>query len=304
MDGYGAPPRTRTQQWVFGPTGNSGDPDFQQWSKPRGHTMLSILCIGAGAGGGGGAGNTAGSNAGGGGGGASGGIVRLEVPLIYVPQTLWILVGYGGLGGAGGTTTGSNGGNGRQSRVAVYPSITTANILCISSNTSAGGGTGGDRIGGTVAGGTATTVASLSDMPLGHMGISAFSAGQGGQNSGATGISAFTIDTTKPLLAQPGLGGGGRTNADTAGGGYAAIGSTPWLAIAGPTGSVAGSDGSFQQGLGYGGCGGGASNSTVGGAGGGAACVPGAGGGGGGGGVTTGGSGGQGGPGRIILTCW
>ena len=57
-----------------------GPSDFQTWLRPRGKSMVSILCLSSGAGGGGGFSAAASTARGGGGGGGGGTITRLSHP--------------------------------------------------------------------------------------------------------------------------------------------------------------------------------------------------------------------------------
>ena len=110
---------------------------WETWTKPRGKTMMNILCIGGGGGGGGGFTATAGSARGGGGGGGSSGVSRVTIPLWLVPDILFIQVGAGGRGvGSGGGTAGS----GVLSYVAIHPNTTASNIIAVSGAAAAAGG--------------------------------------------------------------------------------------------------------------------------------------------------------------------
>jgi hypothetical protein len=100
------PPQLKSDCQLFLAQSNSvtTNASWQQWIKPKGVTMVHMLCIGAGGGGAGGQSSPA--NKGGGGGGGSGGISSLIIPAIFIPDRLNILVGSGGGGGIGvnGTT--------------------------------------------------------------------------------------------------------------------------------------------------------------------------------------------------------
>lgn len=114
---------------------------FRTWMKPRGFSMALMVCIGGGAGGGGG-GTTL---AGGGGGGGANTVTRVIIPLLFLPDTLYILVGAGGAGG----TAGNAGTNGQRSYVTVYPNSSVFNIVCVAGAPTGGGaGTAGAGAGG------------------------------------------------------------------------------------------------------------------------------------------------------------
>ncbi len=104
MDLFSLPVGSTADQQTFWPTSITGvTTGWQTWYKPRGKTMLQAILIGGGGGGGGGCGNIAGSGKGGGGGGGSSGATRILIPLAYVPDNLYVMVGQGGVGGAGST---------------------------------------------------------------------------------------------------------------------------------------------------------------------------------------------------------
>ena len=80
--GFLPPQFTSDVQMFFANT--NATTQWQQWIKPKGVTMVHILCIGAGGGGGGG--QSASGNKGGGGGGGSGAIGSLIIPAIFLPM--------------------------------------------------------------------------------------------------------------------------------------------------------------------------------------------------------------------------
>lgn len=277
---------------------------WDTWLKPRGKSMMNIICIGGGGGGGGGFTGAAAAARGGGGSGGSSAVTRVTMPLHLVPDRLFVQVGAGGQGvGSGGGTAGS----GVLSYVAVAPNTTAANIIAISGAAGAvGGGTGtGAAVG---AAGTAGTIGVIGSMPLAGLGHFNMIAGQigvaGGAVAGANGT-AQTIPVTS-VITTGGSGGAGTTSADFAGGAWTAI-SNSLLSEQRPatptSGSVNGSGGVaiWQPLFFFGGTGGSASNTGIGGAGGNGSYGSGGGGGGGG---TTGGRGGNGGSGIVIITCW
>jgi hypothetical protein len=63
---------------------------WMTWMKPRGRSMLHAIVIGGGAGGGGGFTRAAAAAGGGGGGGGSSAVTRVTIPLIFVPDVLYI----------------------------------------------------------------------------------------------------------------------------------------------------------------------------------------------------------------------
>ena len=91
-DLFHLPDNAVNQQWFYY-TG-----EFRMWSKPSGVTMLHILAIGGGAGGGGGFSAGAATQAGGGSAGVTASVVTALVPMSFVPDTLYVLVGAGGAG--------------------------------------------------------------------------------------------------------------------------------------------------------------------------------------------------------------
>lgn len=277
---------------------------WHTWIKPRGKTMCNIICIGGGGGGGGGFTAAAAAARGGGGGGGSSAVTRVEIPLIFLPDMLYVQVGAGGQGVLSG---GGTAGSGILSYVAIAPNTTATNVLAVSGAVAAvGGGTGtGAAVG---AAGTAGTIATIGAMPLAGLGQFAFIAGQigiaGGAVAGAVG-GAQSIPVTS-VITMGGSGGAGTTSADFAGGLITAI-TDSYLSQIRPANAAAGSfdgSGGFMHRaplFSFCGLGGGASNAGVGGKGG----MGGYGsGGGGGGGGTTGGRGGDGGTGIVIIVCW
>jgi hypothetical protein len=110
---------------------------FKEWIKPRGVSMVQMICIAGGGGGGGGFTRTAGSAGGGGGGGACSGIARFICPAIFLPEMLFVQVGGGGIGAA----PAGNGTAGLNSYVLTSPTAVLPNIVCYSGvNTPTGGG--------------------------------------------------------------------------------------------------------------------------------------------------------------------
>jgi hypothetical protein len=147
---------------------------WETWQKPRGVSMVQILCIGGGAGGGGGFSAAAGNPRGGGGSGGASGVSRVTIPAFLLPDRLYIQVGAGGQGvGSGGGT----GGSGILSYVAVAPDTTVSNVIVLSGAAApTGGGTGTAAAVG--AAGVAGTIAVIGSMPLAGLGQFDLIAGQ------------------------------------------------------------------------------------------------------------------------------
>lgn len=281
---------------------------WHTWVKPRGKSMMHIIAASGGGGGGGGFTRAAAAAGGGGGSGGSSGLTRLTIPLIFVPDVLYVQVGAGGQGAlSGGTATA-----GQLSYVvarysAATPGTINANNVFVVSGAAApaGGGTGTGAAVGAL--GAAGTIATIAAMPLAHMGHFDLVAGTagvaGGAVAGAIGT-AQAIPTATPFWGA--TGGAGTTSADFAGGAFTASADSLFSEMR-PTTPAAGSfDGStgrtiWQPFFSFGGGGGSSSNTGVGGNGGngGLGC-----GGGGGGAGTTGGRGGDGGSGFVYIICW
>ena len=277
---------------------------WHTWQKPRGKTMAFMLCVGGGGGGGGGFAGAAASARGGGGGGAGSGVGRLTIPVMFLPDILYIQVGAGGLGNPG--TTSGAAGSGILSWISVYPSVTVNNILLNSSAAApTGGGTGTATAAGAVSvGGTIPVITAAPLAGLGqYMGVAGQAGTIGGTITGPGGN--LTLPTTS-LHCLGGTGGGGITGTAQAGGAVTAVAATlvsevrPAQAAAG----IAGSGGYPVPGMRFvfGGMGGGSVDATPGMSGGNG--IYGSGGGGGGGGTTPGGRGGDGGEGYVVIICW
>ncbi len=278
---------------------------WQSWLKPRGATMVQILCIGSGGGGGGGLSGTVASSRGGGGGGGSSTVTRISLKTAILPDLLYIQVGIGGVGG----TAGIIGGISSASYVSVLPSITTANLILISQNNLSGGGAAGTSAGSN-AGGAAQTAATAASMIISQLAPFTSVIGQAGSASGAITVNSGAIGVA--VIALPSVtisgGAGGATvgidNADFAGGAVTGSGVIPNIA-GGLAGGGNGQDGiALQKPFVFCGGSGGGSAGFVGGIGGsGGNGAIGSGGGGGGAGETAG-SGGNGGNGLVIITSW
>lgn len=282
---------------------------WQTWMKPRGKTMMFIMAASGGAGGGAGFSRAAAAAGGGGGAGGSSGLVRVTLPLILVPDVLYI---QGGAGGTGGVPGGAAATAGTLSFVAARLSASSpgihqaSNTLIQSSGANPGIGVAGS---GTAAGtgGVAATVVPATNGPLaliGHFDAVAGAAGaSGGAQTGAIG-GASSYNAAVPVWGA--TGGAGTTSADFAGGAFTAVTDSYFSEMRPATPAAGSFDGStgrtvWQPFYSYGGGGGSSSNTGPGGNGGngGYGC-----GGGGGGAGTTGGRGGDGGPGFVLIVCW
>lgn len=297
----------RRNDWtsIFTRVGTVANFQWHTWIKPRGASMLYIMCVGGGGGGGGGFTAAAGSARGGGGSGGSAAATRVLIPMMFIPDALYIEVGMGGQGRLSGGGTADSG---LLSRVTIAPDLTASNCLAVSGTAVAGGGVTGTA-GSGGAGGGAGSVAAIGAMPLAGMGFFAFIGGvagvAGGSQAGAVG--AATAIPVTSALTQGGSGGAGTTSADFAGGLFTAIAGS-WLSqqrsgtpAAGTTGHGSGGRNEISPFFSWGGGGGSSSNTAAGAGGGNGHWGSGAGGGGGG---TTGGRGGNGGGGVVILCAW
>lgn len=292
-------------QTFFLPTSNAGL-GWHTWTKPRGKVMGDFLLWSGAGGGGAGFTGIAGSARGGGGGGCSSAFAHLTVPLIYMPDRLYIQIGAGGLGVTSGTA-----GVGVISYITCNPNTNPAangTHVLTSAGTIGTGAASGSAIGGGNGGG-AGTVSALSVCNFAGLGQVTFILGTpgslGGSHTGATGPS--TPNPSTGSMFYPGGGGAGTTSADFAGGLQTGSGIlADVVSAAALAGSNDGAGGRLigppiYPFFGMNGQGGASSNAGPGGNGGNGA--PGCGGGGGGGG-TTGGRGGDGGPGGAIMICW
>lgn len=288
---------------MFTAPATASNTQWHTWMKPRGKSMVNIICLGGGAGGGGGfTGATTTARGGGGGGGSSGGS-RFIGPLACLPDVLYIQVGAGGIGvGSGGGTAGS----GVFSYVSIAPSTTASNALLISGNAvPVGGGTGTGAAAG--AAGTAGTLATIATCPLAGLGFFYAIGGSAGIIGAAASNTPGTTHNI-PVTSVLTMGGGSGAGVSTVGqtGGLINAISGSYLSEMAPSPAAIGADGCggfmlFKGLFSYCGMGGGSADNAVGGNGG--IGGPGSGGGGGGGG-TTGGRGGDGGNGLVIFVSW
>ena len=278
---------------------------WETWMKPRGKSMISILLIGKG--GNGGSGVTNAGGAAGGGGGGSGSMTSLTMPLILLPDALFLSL-------AGQSSSAS-----LLSYISISPATGAGCLIA-----AGGGGNGANGSSGTGgAGGTAGAAQAASVWPLGYAWGNLNLAGQAGSTgSNSNGSGTFLALPTTGLLCTGGTGGGAMANTvSTAGGNGGAI--TGAGSLYGAAGGAAAPNATTPPGNGVSGCnlfsngffsrggtgGGGIYNVPTG-----AGLVQstgghgyyGSGGGGGGGAYTgnTAGGGGQGGPAIAFITCW
>lgn len=296
------PSYTPQDQQIFVGNMRVVGPCVASWTKPRGVTMVHILCIGQG---GGGAIGVTGATAAGGVGGGSGGQSSLIINAAFLPQTLFILAGAGGTGTA------------IQSLVAVKPNGATAASIPLATDTVLG------AIGAAGLSAIAGAANSAPNCVLSGLGVATFLAGVNGGAAGAVTPTAggSPAAVTTGLIVQGGGGGGGMSAAATANGGAPVTSFPSWLLTtplgAGGSSGVDGGKGGdgmaqfFNQAAplcfnGGGGGGSGFPTATTSNGGNGGNGAYGCGGGGGGGAVTgkTAGLAGKGGAGLVIITCW
>jgi hypothetical protein len=280
----------------------------QYWHKPRGVSMVEIICIGAGGAGGNGQSVAAGVTGVGGGSGGSGSVVTLKIPAFFLPDVLFISVAQESV--SRGDSTSSS--NGSLTRVSIGVTFTANEIVCYASS---GGFAAGGASGGAV--GNQAAALAIGNMPLGGMGFYTMNRGAIGQVGTSGGAAPTNIaPQTSGIITQIGGAGGshGASGAGSAGAGYTAEGLFPAIAggVAGTGGGNAGDgNGHYQREsiisnlrfMLYGGTGGGSADATGGNGGAGGKGSYGCGGGGGGVGVV-GGAGGVGGGGLCIISCW
>lgn len=297
-DYFGLPDNSERSQW-FNYTGS-----WQVWNKPRGITMVHMLCIGPGQGGAGGYSAGGATYAGGGGGGSPGGMSSLVIPAAFLPDILYIYAAGGGLGGIAGSAAGTV--PTALSAISAYPvaaALGQAGSAYLWSSAAQGTAPGAGTSSGTSPGGTVTTVWTPVNGFLATAGTFSAAVGFGGGQSG-TPPAAINFYYSSCL----GLGNAGAITTGSvnfAGGGFVFQSSEVFLPTVngGAAGGGRGQDGfAIRQPMCFiGGAGGGSNFSGTGGAGGNGAI--GCGGGGGGGGVV-GGAGGNGGPGLGVVTAW
>lgn len=300
---------TKYDVQLFNSPSTVSNNQWQTWQRPRGCSMLHILCVGGGGGGGGGFTGATTTARGGGGGGGGSPIVRVTIPLLVLPDRLYIQSGAGGIGQVSG---GGTAGSGIVSIVAVAPD-NNQQMNCLAFSGSAaptGGATGTVAAGGAAGGGG--TVSSLATCPLAGYGHFSALVGQAGAAGGAqTGAAGTSIAFSAGGLFTMGAPGGAGVNAGAAtfaGGGITSQGSVGILIndmrpLPAAAGSNDGSSGflNWKPLWSYCGLGGSSNDGGVGGNGGNGG--PGSGGAGGGAG-TTGGKGGDGGNGFVLMVAW
>jgi len=281
-------PNSQQDVQIFHANGSA----WQTWQKPRKCNYVWIMCIGSG--GGGAAGPSVNNNNAGG--GASGAITRVVYNAQQLSDVLYVQVG---VGGVGGLNSGAAGANGTRSSVALQPTVLAQNLVDISGNAAAIGGTTG---GTTSAGETASTQTTATFFTLSNFISTA------GRVNTVTGL----LDIT-PLTSQitcPGAGGGGFTSTPviSQAGSIVSSSYSPLIPNGTSTSSsgVNGTDGGngvtiWKPFFSTGGAGGGASVTANGGRGGDGGIGSGGGGGGAGATLAQGGSGGKGGDGIVVI---
>jgi hypothetical protein len=224
-------------------------------------------------------------------------VFRAVVPLVLLPDTLFVTVG------RGGNATNKPGG---LSLVAIAPSVLSHDVIAFSNASSPQGGADGTAAAGGAggAGGTAVSLTGLNSN-LACLGEFISGAGQagtaGGAQTGAAGTNVTLASSlTAPSLCNAGAGGAGTNVLNFTGGVYTAA-VTSYTSEQRPTASGSSGHQLWQPFYSYGGCGGDSFDAAPGLPGGDGAF--GAGGGGGGGG-TTGGAGGDGGDGIVMFFWW
>ena len=318
IDAFGLPPSFKNDQQIFRATPDANS--WQQWMKPKGCSMIYMLCIGSGSGGGAGLSGADNTARGGGAGGGAGAMASIILPAFLVPDYLWVQPG---IGGAGGASSGNAGANGSHSYISVVGSLSSSNpasnlttgasgIWLVSGATVAqGGGAGTTTTSAGGAGETVITTASAIGATWGlfqaQPGITGAAGGSGaGNNAGANATSTPKINTSP---GENGAGGGScAVTTSTSNNGGRNVVSLPWFGEGQQGGQPTINGGFGPPGwtiwnpfLSVGGCGGASIHAGTGGNGGAGGLT--AGGGGGGAGVT-GGAGGPGGDGIVVICCW
>ena len=315
------PPEFRGNVQKFGANSNATLQHFDIWNKPKGLTMCNIFAVGAGSGGTGGVVGAL-STAAGGAGGGGGGQTIVTIPLAFLPERLYVCVGYGGRGVTGSSATAV------ASFVATIPILAgtnVANIVCYANGGSATTAPTGATAG---VGATAVAVATIANCAFAARGTFNAFAGAAGGNGGTTGAAPNITIPVTGIITCGGSGGAGLPGSGNGLNGGNIVGSaTVGLpgdmvptatsviyndgGVGGAAGGAPGNCGratmfGIMQGVGGTGGASGAATSTAGGGRGGDGIGPGCGGGGGGGALTgsPANTGGHGGDGLVIFTCW
>lgn len=189
LDLFDVPSNTQADVKIFKADSVGSRIGWQQWTRPRGKTMAYMVCIGGGGNGGTGV-IGANSTAAGGGGGGSGGQSTLLIPIVFLPEVLWVTV-----------TTGIG-----VSQISLSPNnVVNSNVLI-----GPAGSSGGSASGATAgAAGAGATVNPLSNSCLAGMGIFTFLGGQAGIIGGTTGAAPDLTLPTTGLVVTGGTGGAG-----------------------------------------------------------------------------------------------
>ena len=216
QDMFGFVNNNKSDIQIYNSTGSSNLQGLQMWSKPRGVSVVIMVCVSGGGGGGGGFTRAAASAGGGGGGGACSGITRFTVPAMFLPDVLYVQAGTGGLGGIAG----SAGTAGLNSFVLTSKTGVLPNIVCYSGVNAPGGGGAGT---GAAAGAAGTVPTIAVTQPTNTWGQWSSTVGLVGVAGGAqTGAVGTSVTAWAALPMSPGAGGAGCTTTDFAGGGQTA----------------------------------------------------------------------------------
>lgn len=246
----------------------------QDWTKPRGASMVRFMLIGAGGGGGNG------SSGAGSGGGGSGAVTSWIGPAMFVPDSLRITVGTGGTSGVNATASS-----------VIYQAKDGTGYTLLTAN-------GGTSAIATVDGGAGATA--MNNNAFGASGIFTSTAGQLGASGSSSGVGANIAASATTFLSG---GAGGSGAAASVGGSVTPNYNYPALPLTAAGAAAVGANGYFITQPILVGCGGagGTTNLSTGTAGGrgGIGC-----GGGGGGEDAAGQSGGRGGDGAVFIWAW
>ena len=269
---------------------------FQTWNKPPGISFINIICVGGAGGGGGGTARRPSATTIGATGGATGAMTTVTLPAWNIPDTLYILPGYGGTGGTRGLSgsaggIGTSGTSGTPSYVCFYPNTSSGYVLSVANGGGAGlfGGGGNST---STAGAAALTTA----YPTAQIGLRTSIIGSNYlASTGATVTAVYRITA-----------GGGNSSIidqDRVGGTIQPAGELFRDVVGGVTAGSSGMEGmiDLQKFISYGGTSGYSSVTQNGGLSGNGG--PGSGGAGGAYGFLTGSNGGRGGDGFVIITC-
>ena len=294
---YGFQDLASQQQQRFWYYQGSVSGSFQTWNKPPGISFINIICIGGAGGGGGGSARRPSVSTIGATGGATGAMTAVTLPSFGVPDTLYILPGYGGTGGTGGLSGSAAGGlgtigtSGTPSYVCFYPNTSSGYVLSVAN----GGGGGIQGQAGNSAAAIGAGAASTA-YPISQFGLRFSINGTNYLASGGATVNAV-------FRVMPGGGNPSIISTPNVGGTLNPAGELFQSIAGGATEGATGAGGiiDLQRFISYGGTAGYSSVTQNGGPSGNGG--PGSGGAGGAYGFQTGSNGGQGGDGFVIITC-